>query len=94
MLLAILLASMLMSCKTQTTGGPRLDPVVEGITSKPASELPNKFICGDRNGGGPYRPLSYASDGQPGQLAGEDTDETIAEIRSHNARQKAYCTKR
>ena len=40
------------------------------------------------------QPIQYADDGVPGQVAGEDTEDTVGQIRRNNAGQGAYCQRK
>lgn len=76
MLLLIPLSMILLGCSpTLRTGSVKADPL--GVP----------YVCSEQW----MKDQGYASDGKTGQVIGEDTEQTVSEIRHRNASLRKFC---
>lgn len=76
MLLSIPLSMILMGCSsTQQTGSIKADRM--GVP----------YVCFEQW----MKDQGYSSDGRAGQVIGEDTEQTVSEIRHRNASLRKFC---
>ncbi len=76
----ILLSMILLGCvPTQRTASLKAEPI-GGVP----------YVCSEAW----MKDQGYASDGKPGQIIGEDTEQTNREIRRRNASLRSFCKRK